>query len=226
MMNTFPRLLTCSVALALLAGCVHQPQSQTTTSSTQKVDSASALEIAPQPDPEIVTTQHQVVTGLNPPHRGVVDPDVYDQELIPVEVLRGGRYRLITMQAPMGQRHLLEQIVDVRIPPSISTTVGDGIRYTLKNTGYSLCSSVQDPQQWLFSRPLPASHYHLGPMTLREALQVLAGDAWELEEDPVLRQVCYEQRDLRTVETTTVLHPKVPSTSSGAVETATERNHE
>ncbi|MDF9434658.1 MULTISPECIES: PFGI-1 class ICE element type IV pilus protein PilL2 [Halomonadaceae] len=203
MMHAFPRFLSCGVAMVLLAGCAHQPPVNTGT--TSKVDAASALQISPLDEPEVITTEHQVVTGPNPPHRGIVDPDVYDQELIPVEVLRTGRYQLVTMQAPMGQRHLLEQIVNVHIPPSISTTVGDGIRYTLKNTGYTLCPATRDHQKWLYSRQLPAAHYHLGPMTLREALQVLAGDAWELEEDPVRRQVCYEQRDLRTVETTTVV---------------------
>ncbi|GEN23130.1 PilL N-terminal domain-containing protein [Halomonas cupida] len=196
-------LLSCGVAMVLLAGCAQQPPAKTSTTPT--VDSASALQISPLDEPRVITTEHQIVTGPNPPQRGIVDPDVYDQELIPVEVLRTGRYQLVTMLAPMGQRHLLEQIVNVRIPPSLSTTVGDGIRYTLKNTGYTLCPATRDHEEWLYSRQLPAAHYHLGPMTLREALQVLAGDAWELEEDPVRRQVCYEQRDLRTVKTTTVV---------------------
>ncbi|MCE8005314.1 hypothetical protein HOP53_20990 [Halomonas sp. MCCC 1A11081] len=121
----------------------------------------------------------------------------------------------------MGQRHLLEQVVNVQVPPSVSTTVGDGIRYTLQHTGFTLCEPIHVHQRWLFSRPLPATHYRLGPMPLREALQVLAGDAWELEADPVRRQVCYEQRDIRTVETAETIAP-VAATGTVSVEVRDE----
>ena len=107
-MYAFPRFLSCGVAMVLLAGCAHQPSANT--SATPKVDAASALQISPLDDPKVITTEHQVVTGPNSPRRGIVDPDVYDQALIPVEVLRTGRYQLVTMQAPMEQRYLLEQI--------------------------------------------------------------------------------------------------------------------
>ncbi|MCC5902694.1 MAG: PilL N-terminal domain-containing protein [Halomonas sp.] len=196
----FPlRLITSGLAAALLAGCAHQQTVPTT--DTRTVDSATPLEITPKREPDLVRREHRVITGPNPPRTSVVDPDVYNEDLIPIEVLRTGRYQLLTTRAPLGQRHLLEQTVHVRIPPSVVTTVGDGIRYTLKNTGISLCAGQDNNQRLLFNSPLPATHYHIGPMSLREALQVLAGDAWELEVDPVLREACYQQRDIRTVET-------------------------
>lgn len=196
----FPlRLITSGLAAALLAGCAQHQTAPTTDSRT--VDAATSLEITPKREPDLVRREHRVITGPNPPRTGIVDPDVYSQDLIPIEVLRTGRYQLVTTRAPLGQRHLLEQTVHVRIPPSVVTTVGDGIRYTLKNTGISLCSGQENNQRLLFNSPLPTTHYHLGPMSLREALQVLAGDAWELEIDPVLREACYQQRDIRTVET-------------------------
>lgn len=210
MIPSLPRLLTCSVALALLAGCAHQQLDQSG-AETRTVDAATPLEISPLAESQAVTRERRVVTGPNPPRRGIVDPDVYDNDLIPVEVLRTGRYQLVTTRAPLGQRHLLEQVVNVRVPPSVLTTVGDGIRYTLQHTGFSLCEPTHVHQRWLFSRPLPATHYRLGPMPLREALQVLAGDAWELEADPVRRQVCYEQRDIRTVETVETVAPVAAS---------------
>ncbi|PUB42728.1 conjugative transfer region protein (TIGR03748 family), partial [Pseudomonas sp. GV047] len=46
----------------------------------------------------------------------------------------------------------------------------------------------------LFTRPLPAAHYRLGPIPLRNALQVLAGPAWQLTTDEVSRSVCFEQQ--------------------------------
>jgi type IV pili sensor histidine kinase/response regulator len=43
----------------------------------------------------------------------------------------------------------------------------------------------------LYALPLPAAHLRLGPMTLHEALRVLAGPAWEMRVDDVARQVCF-----------------------------------
>ncbi len=213
MLRSFPRLLACCLVLAVLPGCAHQAQQGSAgAAEAHAVDDASELEIAPlTKEPEVGTPRHRLVAGLNSSRRDVVSPDVYDHELTPVEVLRTGRYQLVTMRAPLGQRHLLEQIVNVRIPPSVTTTVGDGMRYTLKHTGYSLCSPEDDLQRWLFSRPLPSTHYRLGPLPLREALQVLAGDTWELEEDSVRRQVCYEPRDIRTVESIEAEQPEIAS---------------
>lgn len=200
------RLLAAAGVTMLLSGCAHHQAQPTTTTQSSDDDAATLLEI--KPEPELVRNERRVITGPNPPRTDIVDPDIYHQELIPVEVLRTGRYQLVTTLAPLGQRHLLEQVIHVRIPPSVATTVRDGMRYTLRNTGFSLCEGDRDHQRWLFSRPLPATHYHLGPMSLREALQVLAGEAWELEVDPVRRSVCYQQRDIRTVESWDLVYPR------------------
>src|SRR5690554_2858497 len=79
----------------------------------------------------------------------------------------------------------------------MTTTVEDALHHTLRHTGYSLCPAPGPAQRTLYRKPLPAAHYRLGPMPLREALQVLGGDAWELEVDPVAREVCYQVRDIR-----------------------------
>ncbi|MBX6349801.1 TcpQ domain-containing protein, partial [Pseudomonas aeruginosa] len=44
------------------------------------------------------------------------------------------------------------------------------------------------------TRPLPAAQYKLGPMTLRNTLQVLSGPAWQVKVDEVARQVCFVLR--------------------------------
>ncbi|RCV86901.1 PilL N-terminal domain-containing protein [Billgrantia montanilacus] len=210
MMRSIPRFLTCGMAVALLVGCVDQlHRSSTERAEATQVDEASALEIAPRGESQTVTGEHDVTTSPNALRTGVVETDGYAQELPAIEVLRTARYQLVATQAPLGQRQLLEQYVDVRVPQGVSTTVGDGIEYALRNTGYSLCHPEANHQRWLFSRPLPEIHYRLGPMPLREALQVLAGDAWELDVDPVRREVCYGQRDIRTAGTPGMAHPVV-----------------
>jgi type IV pili sensor histidine kinase/response regulator len=107
--------------------------------------------------------------------------------------LRYGRYTLVSTEPTTEQRDLLAQIIDVSIPSSLSPSVQDALQYVLQRSGYSLCP-VSASLKVLFTRPLPASHYRLGPISLRSALQVLAGPAWQLTTDEVSRSVCFEQQ--------------------------------
>jgi type IV pili sensor histidine kinase/response regulator len=108
-----------------------------------------------------------------------------------VPVLRSGRYTLIELTPAQDQRDLMHQVVNVTIPATPGSTVADGVRYVLLQTGYQLCS-LEDSTQALERLPLPAAHIHLGPMTLRDALTVLGSDAGELHVNPTLREVCFE----------------------------------
>lgn len=107
--------------------------------------------------------------------------------------LRYGRYTLISTEPTTAQRDLLAQIIDVSIPSSLSPSVQDALQYVLQRSGYSLCPASAAVKV-LFTRPLPAAHYRLGPIPLRSALQVLAGPAWQLTTDEVSRSVCFEQQ--------------------------------
>ncbi|MNQ67922.1 hypothetical protein D3C85_824620 [compost metagenome] len=107
--------------------------------------------------------------------------------------LRYGRYTLVSTEPTTEQRDLLAQIIDVSIPSSLSPSVQDALQYVLQRSGYSLCPDAAAVKV-LFTRPLPAAHYRLGPIPLRRALQVLAGPAWQLKTDEVGRSVCFEQQ--------------------------------
>ncbi|MBZ9559047.1 MULTISPECIES: hypothetical protein [unclassified Modicisalibacter] len=118
--------------------------------------------------------------------------NIYDDDSTAVDVVRVGRYQLVQANAQEGQKHLLEQIVSVQIPPIESPSVGDAIRYVLKGTGYQLCDPRGTAMNYLYSRPLPGPHYQMGPMPLRAALEMLAGEPWTLDADRITRTVCYE----------------------------------
>lgn len=105
--------------------------------------------------------------------------------------LRYGRYTLVSTDPTTEQRDLLAQIVDVSIPSHLNSSVQEAMHYVLLRSGYSLCPAAE-PVKILFTRPLPAAHYRLGPISLRSALQVLAGPAWQLTIDEVSRSVCFE----------------------------------
>lgn len=110
-----------------------------------------------------------------------------------VPVVRYGRYTLVELAPEAAQRDLLLQVIDVSMPATLPATVGDALRYVLLRSGYRLCE--HDAQtSVLYQLPLPATHLHLGPLTLREALLTLAGSAWDLKIDDTARRVCFARR--------------------------------
>jgi type IV pili sensor histidine kinase/response regulator len=106
-------------------------------------------------------------------------------------VVRYGRYTLVELAPTEAQRNLMLQVVDVAVPDTLDATVGDALRHVLQRSGYQLCSGPQTDA--LNALPLPAAHYRLGPIVLRDALLTLAGPAWELHADDGARQVCFSQ---------------------------------
>ncbi|WP_455883745.1 PFGI-1 class ICE element type IV pilus protein PilL2 [Pseudomonas putida] len=141
---------------------------------------------APVPTP--LPTHPEIGSGSNQAQfsRGTAE------ESHPAE-LRYGRYTLVNTEPTTEQRDLLAQIIDVSIPSSLNPSVQDALQYVLQRSGYSLCP-VTASMKVLFTRPLPAAHYRLGPIPLRRALHVLAGPAWQLTTDDVSRSVCFEQQ--------------------------------
>ncbi|QHC91335.1 PFGI-1 class ICE element type IV pilus protein PilL2 [Pseudomonas chlororaphis] len=126
----------------------------------------------------------------------MLSPDLYPGGAVPEKepVVRYGRYTLVSTLPDSGQRDLMAQIIDVNIPANMKPNVRDAMQYVMDRSGYSLCSADTGHVNILYTRPLPAAQYKLGPMTLRNTLQVLAGPAWQVKVDEVNRQVCYVLR--------------------------------
>ncbi|MGP1665717.1 MAG: PilL N-terminal domain-containing protein, partial [Rhodanobacter sp.] len=113
-----------------------------------------------------------------------------NQHVVPV--VRHGRYTLIEMVPERAQRDLMQQVVDIAIPPTFDVTVGAALHYVLLRSGYRLCDAVNTTA--LYNLPLPAIHLRLGPLSLRDALLALTGPAWEFSVDETSRLVCFNQR--------------------------------
>ncbi|EPK2091849.1 TPA: TcpQ domain-containing protein [Klebsiella pneumoniae] len=111
------------------------------------------------------------------------------------DVVRYDRYTLVSTRPDDAQRDPLNQIVDITMPAQLVKTVGEGFRYLLLESGYSLCSATTSAFLELLSRPLPAVQRDIGPVRLSEALQIVAGPAWRLKVDDVNREICFELRD-------------------------------
>lgn len=133
------------------------------------------------------------------PTSGDVETDTTALPAAPVDtrwVTRQSRYTLLELTADMQQQELLLQIIDIRLPSGLPLTVGDALRYVLRHSGFRLSEGSADAQT-LYALPLPASHFQLGPVTLREALQTLAGPGWRLCADSLERRLWF----VRVVET-------------------------
>lgn len=126
-------------------------------------------------------------------HR-VVKDDIYTAGFEPnPEVVRYDRYLLVDSKPEDGQKYLLEQIISVDMK-GFGLTVEQGMWNALSNTGYSLCTPYNQAVASLFSLQLPKVHYKFGPVRLRDAMQMLAGAAYELTTNDAIRQICYAPR--------------------------------
>lgn len=104
-----------------------------------------------------------------------------------------GRYQTTAPQPRPDQRDLLSAMVDIELSDEVET-VGEAIAAVLENSGYRLSPNPSPScQEELFELPLPAVHRRLGPLTLRQALEVLSGPAYRPAMDPVRRRVSFER---------------------------------
>lgn len=115
------------------------------------------------------------------------EPAISPPQYIPVA--RYGRYTLVELEPTEAQRNLLLQVIEVSLPDTVQATVGDALNHVLRRSGYRLCSGPETDA--LDALPLPAAHYRIGPMVLRDALLTLAGPAWRLNVEEGARVVCF-----------------------------------
>lgn len=137
---------------------------------------AAGCASAPPPSPPVAAAQ--AIESVAP-------PPAY------IPVVRYGRYTLVELAPTAAQQDLLLQVVDVAVPYTLHASVGDALRHVLQRSGYRLCDAHHADA--LLTLPLPAAHYRLGPVVLRDALLTLAGPAWDLQVDHGTRRVCFTQ---------------------------------
>lgn len=182
MKNTL--LTTLVTGLMILTGCSHSKN----VSSQQKVSSV----------PTPVVQQENIVKSRLLDEVKVVSPDIYIDEQDEPRVIQTDRYQLTSIDTQKTQKYLLDQFVIVKMQAKKNQKflLEQGLRFTLDDTGLALCSSLGQPHlSTLYSRPLPKIHQKFGPMRLRDALQMLAGPAYQLTINEQTRTVCFQLRE-------------------------------
>ena len=106
------------------------------------------------------------------------------------------RYTAVEIGITLEQSSLLQNVVDIDIPPSINI-VGEGISYLLAPYGFAINTDEQRPseQSILLMQVLPEPHRHLALMTVVDALTVLGGESFKPVINPVTRTVHYELKE-------------------------------
>ncbi|WP_439146826.1 hypothetical protein [Vibrio sp.] len=79
--------------------------------------------------------------------------------------------------------------IEARLPVMSKMSIKEGIEFLLSGSGVSLRTPTSYAETQLYAQPLPLGHTDMGHMSLRQALQVIGGQAFSLEEDVVRRNV-------------------------------------
>ncbi|WP_084614889.1 PilL N-terminal domain-containing protein [Pseudomonas batumici] len=139
---------------------------------------------------------------------------------------REGRYTLASTLPRAEQLDLLSQVIDIHLPEALNPTVQEAMRYVLRHSGYRLCpadAAGTGDVQVLYAHPLPAAHYRLGPITVRNALLALAGPAWRVEVDEKARSICFVARDKGSERLPATVVVGAAASTAGAVSSPAAR---
>ena len=88
---------------------------------------------------------------------------------------------------------LLSPIIQVHFISEIKT-IGDAVNHLLRYSGYALVESKQQSPDLknTLRKPLPLVDRDLGPIALKQALELLVGSAFDLTIDPLNRTINFQ----------------------------------
>lgn len=112
-----------------------------------------------------------------------------------------GRYVSLPLQPSRIQQHVLQQPIQVKFPSNV-LNLREAVKFLLQFSGYQLAehSSMALAAKSLLAQKLPEIMRELGPISLTQGLEVLAGKSYFLLIDPVHRRVAYRLRgNLHTI---------------------------
>lgn len=104
------------------------------------------------------------------------------------------RYATVANKPLAAQINPLLAVQQVHFPQEVQT-IGQAIEWWLRFSGFSLISKKKQPEslQAVMRQALPQIDRTLGPLTVKDGLEVLVGQqSFALIEDPLLRQVNFK----------------------------------
>ncbi|HRD70585.1 MAG TPA: hypothetical protein PK657_10610 [Legionella sp.] len=113
---------------------------------------------------------------------------------IAANVTQVNRYATVANKPLAAQINPLLAVQQVHFPQEVQT-IGQAIEWWLRFSGFSLISKEKQPEslQAVMRQALPQIDRTLGPLTVKDGLEVLVGQqSFALIEDPLLRQVNFK----------------------------------
>lgn len=109
------------------------------------------------------------------------------------DFIQAGQYQTISTQPQSEQVDLLSPIIQVHFLSGIKT-IGDAVNHLLRYSGYALVESKQQSPDLknTLKKPLPLVDRDLGPIELKQALELLVGPAFDLTIDPLSRTINFQ----------------------------------
>ena len=104
------------------------------------------------------------------------------------------RYATVDNKPLRAQVNPLQAVQQVHFPQSVQT-VGQAMTYWLQYSGYSLVKMEKQPLslQAVMQQRLPQVDRNLGPLTIKDGLEVLAGqEVFTLTQNPLLREINFK----------------------------------
>ncbi|OJY51439.1 MAG: hypothetical protein BGO90_06945 [Legionella sp. 40-6] len=104
------------------------------------------------------------------------------------------RYATVANKPLAAQINPLLAVQQVHFPQEVQT-IGQAIEWWLRFSGFSLISKEKQPESLhaVMRQALPQIDRTLGPLTVKDGLEVLVGQrSFALIEDPLLRQVNFK----------------------------------
>lgn len=187
-MSSYYRFCLLALLFAGTTGC--SSTAKTPVAAAEVVDASYTGAEPSQQENQDATSTAITVSRHHPEFHALENGN----EPVKSEVIQTGRYSAIAPVPTPEQAHILDVVITVTLPKSDVQTVGQGIRYLLRRSGYQMVNPDKLPPDalWLFSNPLPDVHRQLGPITLKDAINTLAAPAFTLIEDPVHRLISFQ----------------------------------
>ncbi|HAT1956940.1 TPA: hypothetical protein I8Z62_001885 [Legionella pneumophila] len=109
-------------------------------------------------------------------------------------VTQVNRYATVANKPLAAQVNPLLAVQQIHFPQEVKT-IGGAVEWWLRYSGFTLITKDKQPEslQAVMRQPLPQIDRNLGPLTVKDGLEVLVGQqVFTLVEDPLLRQVNFQ----------------------------------
>lgn len=109
-------------------------------------------------------------------------------------VTQVNRYATVANKPLAAQVNPLLAVQQIHFPQEVKT-IGQAVEWWLRYSGFTLAIKEKQPEnlQAVMRLPLPQIDRNLGPLTVKDGLEVLVGQqVFTLVEDPLLRQVNFQ----------------------------------